>query len=77
MAARRSPEAAQTVGADRLREAGDHARVLRDHGRRQRWSQPASSAATLLIACAATVDGVRLIDNLTVSANREAATANR
>lgn len=34
-------------------------------------------SGTLLIACAATVDGVRLIDNLTVIANRQAATAIR
>ena len=70
-----SPEAAQTVGTDRLREAAITPEyfAITDPS----TLEPARQlSGELLIACAATVDGVRLIDNLTVSANREAATAN-
>lgn len=70
-----SPEAASAAGIDRLRVAGITADyfMIAD----PLTLEPASQlSGTLLIACAATVDGVRLIDNLTVSANREAATAN-
>ena len=71
-----SPEAAQTVGTDRLREAAITPEyfAITDPS----TLEPARQlSGTLLIACAATVDGVRLIDNLTVVANREAATAIR
>jgi pantoate--beta-alanine ligase len=71
-----SPEAAQTVGTDRLREAAITPEyfAITDPS----TLEPARQlSGTLLIACAATVDGVRLIDNLTVIANREAATATR
>ena len=70
-----SPEAAQTVGTDRLREAAITPEYFEITD--PSTLEPARQlSGTLLIACAATVDGVRLIDNLTVSANREAATAN-
>jgi pantoate--beta-alanine ligase len=69
-----SPEAASAAGVERLRAAGIAPEyfTIADPS----TLEPARQlSGTLLIACAATVDGVRLIDNLTVSANREAATA--
>jgi pantoate--beta-alanine ligase len=69
-----SPEAAGAAGIERLRLAGITPEyfAITDPA----TLEPARQlSGTLLIACAATVDGVRLIDNLTVSANREAATA--
>ena len=70
-----SPEAAQTVGTDRLREAAITPEYFAITD--AETLEPARGlSGELLIACAATVDGVRLIDNLTVIANREAATAN-
>ena len=69
-----SPEAAQSVGTDRLREAAITPEYFAITD--AETLEPARQlSGELLIACAATVDGVRLIDNLTVSANREAATA--
>ncbi len=71
-----SPEAAQTVGTDRLREAAITPEyfAITDPS----TLEPARQlSGTLLISCAVTVDGVRLIDNLTAVANREAATATR
>jgi pantoate--beta-alanine ligase len=70
-----SPEAANAAGIERLRAAGIAPEyfAIADPS----TLEPARQlSGTLLIACAATVDGVRLIDNLTVSAHREAATAN-
>jgi len=71
-----SPDEAIAAGTDRLREAAITPEyfAITDPS----TLEPARHlSGTLLIACAATVDGVRLIDNLTVIANREAATANR
>ena len=70
-----SPEEAAAAGVERLRAAGITAEyfAITDPS----TLEPARQlSGTLLIACAATVDGVRLIDNFTVSANREAATVN-
>ncbi len=69
-----SVESARAIGLERLRAAGVEAEyfTITDASN----LEPADElTGTLLIACAATVGGVRLIDNLTVSANREAATA--
>jgi len=71
-----SPEAAEAVGLERLLEAAITPEyfAITDPS----TLEPARQlGGALLIACAATVDGVRLIDNLTVVAIREAATANR
>ena len=70
-----SVESGREIGLERLRAAGVEAEyfTIADAS----TLDPADElTGSLLIACAATVDGVRLIDNLTVSANREAATAN-
>ena len=70
-----SPEEAAAAGVERLRAAGIRPEyfAITDPS----TLEPARQlSGTLLIACAATVDGVRLIDNFTVSANREAATVN-
>ena len=70
-----SPEGAAAAGVERLRAAG----ITPEYFEIAEPStlEPARElSGALLIACAATVDGVRLIDNLTVIANREAATAN-
>ena len=72
----RSGQSANAIGLGRLRAAGLDAEyfVVADAS----TLAPAEElTGTLLIACAVTVDGVRLIDNLRVSANREAATARR
>jgi len=69
-----SVESGREIGLERLRAAGVKAEyfTIADAS----TLEPADElTGTLLIACAATVGGVRLIDNLTVSANREAATA--
>ena len=71
-----SSEAAAAVGVERLRAAGITPEYFAITD--ALTLKPARQlTGTLLIACAATVDEVRLIDNLTVIANREAATANR
>ena len=70
-----SPEGVAAVGVERLRAAGITPEYFAITD--AETLEPARQlSGKLLIACAATVDGVRLIDNLTVSANREAATAN-
>jgi len=70
-----SPEAAASVGLARLGDAAITPEyfAITDAETLQPVHQ---LSGTLLIACAATVDGIRLIDNLTVITNREAATAN-
>ena len=70
-----SPDAAQAVGIKHLTAAGITPEyfAITDPTTLEPIKHLSGS---LLIACAATVDGVRLIDNLTVIANREAATAN-
>ncbi|MEI7626227.1 MAG: pantoate--beta-alanine ligase [Actinomycetota bacterium] len=72
----KSGDAANAIGLERLRAAGVQVEyfLIVDAS----TLEPADElTGTLLIACAVAVDGVRLIDNLTVSANREAATASR
>ena len=69
-----SLEAARAIGIEQLRGAGVEVEyfAITDAS----TLEPADElTGTLLIGCAATVGGVRLIDNLTVSVNREAATA--
>jgi len=71
-----SAEAAQAVGLEHLSAADITPEyfVIAD----PTTLEPTNHlSGPLLIVCAATVDGVRLIDNLTLIANREAATANR
>ncbi len=71
-----SPEAAIAVAVDHLREAGITPEYFAITD--PTTLEPAQElSGTLLIACAATIDGVRLIDNLTICTDREAATANR
>lgn len=71
-----SPDGVAAVGVERLRAAGITPEYFAITD--AETLKPARQlSGTLLIACAATVDGVRLIDNLTVIANREAATATR